>query len=213
MIKLRTTQERYDPALKKAREDLRRVDPYKAAFCSDTTYRQITDASGLFETSFWGRPCLVRYPEGTIQDSDTGEELPIITQILVLHYLIHADGTPMAHHWIAFRELPGGLGYNAAFQSRAEHRLSTEFGRDLEGFTRAAEALGGERITYGDAAFLFRIFPRLWMAAILHLADEEFGASASVLFDGSTEHYLPTEDLAVLGGILAGGLIKEARGK
>lgn len=213
MIKLRTTEERYSPALKKAREDLRQLDPYKAAFCSDTTYRAITDASGLFEIPFWGQICLVHYPDGTVQDEHTGEALPIITQILVLHYLIHADGTPMANHWIAFRELPGGLGYNSAFQGRAEHRLSTEFGHDLEGFVRAAEALEGERITYGDAAFLFRIFPRLWMAAILYLADEEFGASASVLFDGSTEHYLPTEDLAVLGGLLAGGLIKRAQAK
>jgi hypothetical protein len=213
MIKLRTTEERYGPALKKAREDFRNADPYKITFCSDATYQQTTEAMGVFAVPFWGKPCLVHHPDGTVQDGATGEELPIITQILVLHYLIQADGTPMANQWVAFREMPGGLGYDSAFQGRAEHRLSTEFGRDLESFTRAAEALGGERITYGDAGFLFRIFPRLWMAAVLYVADEEFGASASVLFDGSAAHYLPTEDLAVLGGLLAGGLIKQARGK
>ena len=211
MIKLRTIEERYGPALKKAREDFRLVEPYMAAYCSDTTYRELTTTTGLFEVPFWGQTCLVRYPDGEVRDGYTGEGLPIITQILVLHYLTHADGTPMADRWVAFRELPGGLGYDPAFQGRADHRLVRAFGHDLEGFIRAAEALGGERITFGDAAFLFRIFPRLWMAAILYLADEEFGASASVLFDGAADHYLPTEDLAVLGGLLASRLIKEAR--
>ncbi|MCD6554459.1 MAG: DUF3786 domain-containing protein [Anaerolineae bacterium] len=213
MIKLRTIEERYGPALKQAREDFRHIEPYKAAYCSDTTYRELTATTGQFEVPFWGQPCLVRYPDGEVQDGYTRQGLPIVTQILVLHYLIHADGTPMTNHWVAFRELPGGLGYDAAFQGRADHRLAGVFGHDLESFVRAAEALGGERITYGDAAFLFRIFPRLWLAAILYLADEEFGASASVLFDGSAGHYLPTEDLAVLGGLLVSRLIGQARGK
>jgi len=39
MIKLRTIEERYGPALKQAREDFRHIEPYKAAYCSDTTYR------------------------------------------------------------------------------------------------------------------------------------------------------------------------------
>lgn len=213
MIKVRTVEERYGPALKKAREDLQRTDPYKMAFCSDASYRQTTDASGVFEVPYWGKPCLVSYPDGEVQDADTGEPLPIVTQILVLHYLLHADGTPMANQWVAFRELPGGLGYDSAFQGRADQRLVHEFGHDLDGFIRAAEALGGERIAYGDAGFLFRVFPRLWMAAVLYVADEEFGASARVLFDGAADHYLPTEDLAVLGGLLASRLIKEAREK
>jgi hypothetical protein len=213
MIKLRTTEERYGPALKQAREEFRLVEPCTAAYCSDTTYRELTDDTGLFEIPFWGQTCLVRYPDGGVLDGYTEQELPIITQILVLHYLTHADGTPMADRWVAFRELPGGLGYDPAFQGRADHRLGRAFGHDLESFVRAAEALKGERITYGDAGFLFRIFPRLWLAAILYVADEEFGASASVLFDGAADHYLPTEDLAVLGGLLASLLVKEARGK
>ncbi|MBM4467033.1 MAG: DUF3786 domain-containing protein, partial [Chloroflexi bacterium] len=81
---------------------------------------------------------------------------------------------------------------------------------DLDGFVAAAEALGGERLTYGDASFLFPMFPRLRLAVVLYLADEEFPASANVLFDAAAGHYLPTEDLAVLGGMLTGRLIKSS---
>ncbi|RPI58153.1 MAG: DUF3786 domain-containing protein, partial [Chloroflexi bacterium] len=45
--------------------------------------------------------------------------------ILLLHYLLTADGTATADRWIAFRNLPGGLGYDAAFQARANLRLAT----------------------------------------------------------------------------------------
>ena len=72
---------------------------------------------------------------------------------------------------------------------------------------------GVERLSFGDASFSFRLLPRVWLAVVLHLADDEFPASANVLFDAAVSHYLPTEDLAVLGGILTGRLIKAAPGK
>jgi hypothetical protein len=71
--------------------------------------------------------------------------------------------------------------------------------------------LRGESLSFGDASFLFRTLPRLWMAVVLYLADDEFPANANVLFDATASHYLPTEDLAVLGGLLAGRLIRVAR--
>jgi hypothetical protein len=58
--------------------------------------------------------------------------------------------------------------------------------------------------------FAFRLLPRVWLAVVLHLADDEFPANANILFDATVSHYLPTEDLAVLGGMLAGRLSKAA---
>jgi hypothetical protein len=122
--------------------------------------------------------------------------------------LVNADGTPLASKWIGFRALPGGLGYDSAFQGRAGSRLADAFGTNLGAFEAAAGTLGGERLGFGDASFLFRVLPRVWLAVVLHLADEEFPANANVLFDAAASHYLPTEDLAVLGGILASRLIR-----
>ncbi|MEJ2208321.1 MAG: DUF3786 domain-containing protein [Anaerolineae bacterium] len=80
----------------------------------------------------------------------------------------------------------------------------------IAGFQAAARAMGAESLSFGDASFLFRALPRLWMAVVLYVADDEFPASANVLFDASASHYLPTEDMAVLGGLLASRLIKAA---
>ncbi len=212
-MKPRTPEETYGPALEKAVRDLRSLDPWLVALRSDTKYTRFTEARGQIEVRFWGSDYVVSYPEISIQEVGTGQEPPIATQILILHYLINADGTRLADHWISFRELPDGRVYDAAFRRRGSLRLAQAFGKDLEGFVAAATLLGGERLTYGDASFLFSMFPRLRLAVVLHLADEEFPASANVLFDAAAGHYLPTEDLAVLGGMLAAWLIKAGKSR
>ncbi|MFZ5915847.1 MAG: DUF3786 domain-containing protein [Chloroflexota bacterium] len=207
-LKPRSPEETYDPAIQVARQELVRREPHLIAARAGVVYRRLTDQSGAFDVPFWGQEFVVSYPDGEVTYAGRADSPSIAEQILALHYLVTADGIEMANQWIAFRDLPGGMGYAPAFQGRADHRLKQVFGRDAEGFHRAARALGGELLSFGDASYLFRIFPRLWLAVVLYLADEEFGASANVLFDGAASHYLPTEDLAVIGGILAGRLIK-----
>jgi hypothetical protein len=209
----RTPEETYAPALDKAVRNLQSLDPWLAALRSDTKYTRLANGSSQIEVRFWEKDYIVGYPEISVEEVETGQEASIAIKILILHYLINADGTPLADSWVAFRELPDGRVYDAAFRRRANLRLAQTFGSDLDGFVAAAKSLGGMRLTYGDAAFLFPMFSRLRLAAVLYLADEEFPASANVLFDAAADHYLPTEDLAVLGGMLAGRLIKAGGGQ
>lgn len=202
----RTPEETYAPALNKALAAFPRLEPQETAFRAAVTYD-----NGRFQVPFFGTMYHVHWPKGTIQRAADQEQVDIATQLLNLHYLLTADGTPLAAEWVAFRNLPGGLGYDAAFQGRANWRLAHAFGTDRSAFENAARALGGERLSFGDASFLFRLFPRAWLAVVLYLADDEFPASANVLFDAAVSHYLPTEDLAVLGGLLAGRLVKAAQ--
>jgi hypothetical protein len=203
----RTPEETYGPALEKARSAFPDLDPLETAARAAVTFE-----AGQFQVPFFGTMYHVHWPEGTVLPAAGQETVDVATQILNLHYLLTADGTPLAAEWVAFRSLPGGLGYDAAFQGRASIRLAHAFGTDKQAFENAARALGGERLSFGDASFLFRLFPRAWLAVVLYLADDEFPASANVLFDAAVSHYLPTEDLAVLGGMLAGRLVKAARG-
>jgi hypothetical protein len=204
--KPRTPEETYGPALKQAQQAFPRLDPDLVALQAAVPYEE-----GAFQLPFFGDLYQVQWPEGRILRASDGAEADIASRILMMHYLLTADGTPLGAEWIAFRNLPGGLGYDAAFQGRANLRLAHAFGANLPGFETAARALGGERLSFGDASFSFRLLPRVWLATVLYLADEEFSASANVLFDGAASHYLPTEDLAVLGGMLAGRLIKTAK--
>ena len=206
--KPRTPEEVYGPALHNAQEAFPHLEPRQVALRADVSYQAIDAEHGQFLVPIFGQMVHVRWPDGSIQRESDSEQVDIATSILLLHYLLAADGTPLAGKWIAFRNLPGGLGYDAAFQRRADLRLARVFGTNETAFRAAARSLQGESLSFGDASFAFRLLPRVWLAVVLHLADEEFPANAQVLFDAATSHYLPTEDLAVLGGMLAGRLIK-----
>jgi hypothetical protein len=208
--KPRTPEETYGPALRKAKRDFRSRDPHEMADAAAVLYHSDNTARGAFEIRFLDSIYRVEWPAGTVwKTGDDVESADIATSILLLHYLLSADGTPLPGQWIAFRNLPGGLGYDTAFEGRASLRLAHIFGDNRLAFESAAKALLGENLAFGDASFLFRALPRVWLAIILHVADDEFPASAQVLFDAGASHYLPTEDLAVLGGMLTGRLIGE----
>jgi len=202
----RPQQEGYLAALEQAVQRLQKMDPYQAAYKAGCDYH-LEEEGGQVAVPFFSQEYRVTLPKVAVLRAD-GAEADITTRLLILHYLIHADGVLPADHWIAFRELPDGRIYDAAFQKRSPVRLVQAYGSDARGFAAAAEALGGERIQFGDIAYRFHLLPRLAMAVILYLGDEEFPPRVNVLFDAAAGHYLPTEDLAVLGGVLASKLIK-----
>jgi hypothetical protein len=206
----RTREKAHEDAWEKARQDLQKLEPYTAAYKAGCNYH-VDAEGGHFAVRFLGQEYRVTFPQVSVQ-SVSGDAPDVATRLIILHYLIHADGAPPVDQWVAFRELPDGLVYDPAFQGRSSLRLRREYGMDVRGFMTAAQAVGGERLTFGDASYMFRVLPRLRMAVILHQGDEEFGPAVNVLFDASAGHYLPTEDLAVLGGMLAGKLIKAAGG-
>jgi len=158
---------------------------------------------------FFGQPHLVAHPGGSV--TAAGAPVHVAVAILVLHYLLRADGTPPAGEWLAFRELPDGMFYATSFAPRAEAPLVQAFGADpssgLDAFRRAAVAAGGLPLDLADAAFAFQVLPRLALAVLVWAGDDELPAQASVVFDAAAGHYLPAEDLAGLGGLLARRLI------
>lgn len=202
----RSPAETYAPALEVTRRDLQRLDPQVASWKADVSY-----GDGVFRVPFFGTPHQVTWPAGEVYKiSPDGERTlaSITTSIVILHYLVHADGTPVQGDWIAFRELPDGMTYFAAFQKRGPTALLRAFGHDVAGFHRTAQALGGELLSFGDVSYCFWAFPRLPLAVVLHEGDDEFPPALSLLYDRAAGHQLPTEDLAAVGGMLTGRLLR-----
>jgi hypothetical protein len=142
----------------------------------------------------------VRGPEGKPAPKFVGD-------LLVLH-LARADGAATGGGWKAFRELPDGIFYHQAFQSYSGQALVRAFGSDLDAFARAAAGAGGESEQIGDAGFRFTVLPRILLAVVYWAGDDELPPNAEVLFDRAADHYLPPDALAVVGGWLAGQIIK-----
>jgi hypothetical protein len=199
-------ERRFADALEKARADWAAAEP-----ASCTARAGCDAAAGGVLVPLFGRPHLVRHPGGDVETAvPDAKPAHVAVAILLLHYLLSADGTPPAGEWRAYRELPGGLFYATAFAARAEVPLARTFagpagpsGPGPAAFAAAAARLGGEPLALADRAFRFQALPRLAVAALLWAGDDEAEGDAKVLFDASAGHYLPPEDLAGLGGNLA----------
>ncbi len=138
-----------------------------------------------------------------------GSEVNSFLQSLVLTYLGTADGGPPAGRWVTFRDLPNGSFYNQAFQGYGPDRLAKRWQLDIGGFGAACRALGGIPMGYGDAGFAFTVLPRIDIAAIYWLGDEDFASKASVLFDATAHLYMVIDGLAILGSRLVDSILAE----
>ena len=175
------------------------ADPRHVCLNSGVIYNREQDSYIL---PYLNRRYLVNHSSGEVKNMADGSGVSPHMQIMFLHYLSRADGTPLRNEWITFKELSGGEIYREPFRKRAISPLLQYFGNKPDRFMEVGLSLGGERYTYGDISLLMRPFPRVPLVFVLWQGDEEFPASANILYDATANLYLPTEDYALLPGLI-----------
>jgi hypothetical protein len=187
-------------------ELVEQLQPVSVADLVDRTGGTLYEGQLLF--SYWGRAIAIRWPELEVIEQESGEPCSTFDRAMALYYLSTADGSPLSGKWIGFRELPDGGFYNQAFQGYSGNRLAKHFSDDEQLFTTACQINAGEAVDeLGAHAFSFQPFPRINLAAVLWPGDEQMATKASILFDSSAAHYMPTDGLAILGSGLTSRLI------
>ncbi|HSB66664.1 MAG TPA: DUF3786 domain-containing protein [Anaerolineales bacterium] len=185
------------------RQEIRVTQPGRvAANCGATLAEQ------QLHLEYWGQALVITWPELKASKLSDGSQCSVYDEGMLLYYLRQADGTPMADHWIGYRELPGGSFYSQAFQGYSGDRLARAYGENPESYIHAAGTLDGMPLPgLPGVAFAYQPLPRIRLASILYPGDEEFAARASVLFDAASSHYMTTDGLALLGAGLVGRLL------
>ncbi len=179
------------------REELRGRDPREIAARCGMEFQ-----NGILRCKFYCDTYLIEPPEFQVSMEATEKPCGLNRSSMFYYYMLTADGSPFADKWIAFRDLPGGMFYHQAYQGYSGDRLAKAIDNRTHVFERAAKSLGGTKLGVGDAAFAFDALPRARVAAVYYAADEDFPASANVLFDAAASHYLPTDALAGVGSAL-----------
>lgn len=179
------------------RAALLKADPRLVAFQCGAEYED-----GVLRVRFYDEWHEIAFPDLQVRVQSTGKVCGLNRTSMFLYYLQMADGTLSAGKWVAFRDLPGGMFYHQAYQGYSGDRLAKAIDNRIGVFERAARNLNGMRLELGDAAFAFDALPRVRVAAVYYAGDEDFPATANVLFDQSASHYLPTDALAGVGSAL-----------
>lgn len=143
--------------------------------------------------------CSISHPEGRITCSNHPVDIPLVEQCLILQYLAQATGEPLAGRWISYAELPNGMFHDHPFRTDAIEPLARAFGSQPGLFLQVSRSLGGQELGIGDIGVVIPVFPRIPVAVILWVADEEFPARANMVFDASVSKYLTTAALHSLG--------------
>ncbi len=153
-----------------------------------------------FALNFLNQEYRITFPQGKVYSSHE-PEAPVYLSIIMLHYLVNADGKPLSGEWISFRHLPGGDIYMEPFRKRAIDPFVKVFGHQPRLFRSSALALGGYPGPLTGINLIIPVLPRVPISFTLWPGDQEFPPSANILFDGSASSYLPTEDYAHLPGL------------
>jgi hypothetical protein len=188
--------------------ELRGRDTAVLAHNTGAIYTETGPGQGEFRLPFWGREIILTWPDFVGRDVQSGELLPTFSVAVLAYYFLLSDASPPAGKWIAFTELPDGQFYTQAFQGYTGQELVKTFGNDIAAFARAAAKLGGRPESLGDAAFAFRVLPKVSLLVVCWLGDEDFPPSYRVLFDEGNGRHLSTDACAILGSTLTRRLIK-----
>lgn len=176
--------------------------------CQKSGASQIDDDHILIH--YLSQPYQVVLSTGEISMKDKKGEVPIKDQILILHYLTQADGTPFTHKVITYGQIGGGKFYVPVFIKRNIDPLLKSFSHRPELLLDLAQKIGGNKANYGDVSVSMDPFPRVRIFFILWKGDDEVPPNGNILFDGNIPHYLTSEDVCVLTETLVWKLVRMA---
>lgn len=182
-------------AYKKAAERLRSLDPDEVCTHTGALYDE-----DLYTVRFLERSYEISLPRVEFRD-----KIPLILQVLILHYLTAEHKEVVSTELINFSSIPGGMFYFESFKRRVLDKLVREFGETPELLLKASENVGGGRWEMGNG-YLIHLFPRIDAVVQVYPEDEEFPAAANFLFSGNVGSYLPIEDIAFMGGYAVSSL-------
>lgn len=207
------TQDDYETARALAVETLARLDIDECCIKAGLSPKTDSTRKKRVPIPYLGHTYDLTVCEKKISFDKDANALKIPDQVVLLHYLITATGTPVEDNWITFREVPSGPFYYPSFVKRAISPLVKSFGQTPEVLARVAGLIGEMVAMPGDKALKVLALPRIPVILSLWEGDEEFPPEGNVYFDASVASYLPTEDIAYLAGAVVYKVTAIARGR
>ena len=115
--------------------------------------------------------------------------------ISTLSYLVNAKDIPLSRRLIKPENIKGGEFFFKGTHVLPLDKVAEKYRYDREGFITKGNEFNGRILDFGDASIEFLPMPRIPVALILWLSDEEFPARADFLFDSTCEIQLPLDIL------------------
>lgn len=116
-------------------------------------------------------------------------------RLMVLAYLTNAKDIDLSGKLVQCYQLRWGDSFFRGVHKLPVGELETRFGKSSRLFREVCLSLDGREVPYGDVAVEVRVLPKLPLTFILWVADDEFPARVSILFDSTADEHLPLDTL------------------
>ncbi len=177
-------------------QDLAQMDPAdvcRRALCGYDAQK------GCYTLSVWGEAYDI-FPEtaAIICRDDPAGKVSTFLGLFVVHYLLTCKEIPVRKEWISVKDMTGGETFFRGPHKIPADLIETKFGNDLKEFRDVAVQMNGTALDMADAAYAFRIAPRIPVAVLFWRGDDEFPAEAKMLFDRSIGDHLALDIIFAL---------------
>ncbi|MBI5115145.1 DUF3786 domain-containing protein [Candidatus Poribacteria bacterium] len=133
---------------------------------------------------------------------------PGFNAVLVsVHYLIRAKEIPIAREYITETEVTDGGFFFKGPHALPSWKVEKKFGNDAAMFIEKGHLIGGKPVRFGDAALEFLVLPRVRIAYVLWISDDEFPARSQILFDASAEKHFALDVLWAMCNLVTNKLL------
>jgi hypothetical protein len=189
--------EQNNPGENKAWEILATLKPEDVCKAASVSY---DTASLEYMLRSYGMDFSINVRDKTITSATPGSELFLQKQgyffrLSVLWYLVHAKNISCTGRLVKLESVKGGNIFTKGSHVLPLDKVALKYGKDRESFLEKAKSFGGQPVKYGDIAVQLAPLPKIPVALLLWLEDEEFPARADLLFDSTCELQLPTDIL------------------
>ncbi len=172
-------------------EDLARENPEdicRRALCGYDNEKK------CYKIFAWGDEYII-YPEEYKIDliSNNPEPPHKYFNVFIINYLLQSKDIKTYNEWISENDIPGGINFFSGPHEIPAYLITEKFGDDVDRFKKQCENLDGILLDMADAAYIFRITPRIKVAVLYWRGDEDFPAEAKLLYDKSITKQLASD--------------------
>ena len=119
-------------------------------------------------------------------------------RILFGRYLLEGKKAAPMRSFVTYSEMPWGETYNEKFRQRCILRLAGTYGFQVEKYKAVCRAMGARAFQSSGEGFEFEFLPGLFVRFLLWEGDEEFAATAQILFSDNFPDAFAAEDRVVV---------------
>ena len=146
-----------------------------------------------YRISVWGEAFGI-YPREfkIIRLQDDKQKVSRLLGLFIVYYLVRSKDIGISKEWISEKDIPGGPTFFRGPHKIPTHIIENRYENNIKEFKEKCEKLQGIPLNMADAAYEFRIAPRIPVAVQFWDGDEDFPAESKILFDKTIiEHLSP----------------------